>query len=215
MKRRTLDIAFSVGGALFAVLLLILGLVLSDQGDFASSYVHDELLEQKISFPAEYNGGETEVEGSGCLTEYAGTPLDSGAKAECYANYYINTHLHHSAEGAGYAGETYSSMGSIIGGLKADLTAAQESGDQAAIDEAQAAVDSANGLRETMFKGETLRGLLLTTYGFSIFGDRADTAALVCYLAAALLFLLSVAGIAHAFTSKHAKDVVVKVAHEG
>ncbi|MCB0954788.1 MAG: hypothetical protein R2694_12065 [Ilumatobacteraceae bacterium] len=215
MKRRTLDIAFSVGGALFAVLLLILGLVLSDQGDFASSYVHDELLEQKISFPAEYNGGETEVEGSGCLTEYAGTPLDSGAKAECYANYYINTHLHHSAEGAGYAGETYSSMGSIIGGLKADLTAAQESGDQAAIDEAQAAVDSANGLRDTMFKGETLRGLLLTTYGFSIFGDRADTAALVCYLAAALLFLLSVAGIAHAFTSKHAKDVVVKVAHEG
>lgn len=215
MKRRTLDIAFSVGGALFAVLLLILGLVLSDQGDFASSYVHDELLEQKISFPAEYNGGETEVEGSGCLTEYAGTPLDSGAKAECYANYYINTHLHHSAEGAGYAGETYSSMGSIIGGLKADLTAAQESGDQAAIDEAQAAVDSANGLRDTMFKGETLRGLLLTTYGFSIFGDRADTAALVCYLAAALLFLLSVAGIVHAFTSKHAKDVVVKVAHEG
>jgi len=215
MKRRTLDIAFSVGGALFAVLLLILGLVLSDQGDFASSYVHDELLEQKISFPAEYNGGETEVEGSGCLTEYDGTPLDSGAKAECYANYYINTHLHHSAEGAGYAGETYSSMGSIIGGLKADLTAAQESGDQAAIDEAQAAVDSANGLRDTMFKGETLRGLLLTTYGFSIFGDRADTAALVCYLAAALLFLLSVAGIAHAFTSKHAKDVVVKVAHEG
>ena len=215
MKRRTLDIAFSVGGALFAVLLLILGLVLSDQGDFASSYVHDELLEQKISFPAEYNGGETEVEGSGCLTEYAGTPLDSGAKAECYANYYINTHLHHSAEGAGYAGETYSSMGSIIGGLKADLTAAQESGDQAAIDEAQAAVDSANGLRDTMFKGETLRGLLLTTYGFSIFGDRADTAALVCYLAAALLFLLSVAGIVHAFTSKHAKDVVVKVEHEG
>ena len=215
MKRRTLDIAFSVGGALFAVLLLILGLVLSDQSDFASSYVHDELLEQKISFPAEYNGGETEVEGSGCLTEYAGTALDSGAKAECYANYYINTHLHHSAEGAGYAGETYSSMGSIIGGLKADLTAAQESGDQAAIDEAQAAVDSANGLRDTMFKGETLRGLLLTTYGFSIFGDRADTAALVCYLAAALLFLLSVAGIAHAFTSKHAKDVVVKVAHEG
>lgn len=215
MKRRTLDIAFSVGGALFAVLLLILGLVLSDQGDFAQSYVHDELLEQKISFPAEYNGGETEVEGSGCLTEYAGTPLDSGAKAECYANYYINTHLHHSAEGAGYAGETYSSMGGIIGGLKADLTAAQESGDQAAIDEAQAAVDAANGLRDTMFKGETLRGLLLTTYGFSIFGDRADTAALVCYLAAALLFLLSVAGIVHAFTSKHAKDVVVKVAHEG
>ena len=36
MKRRTLDIAFSVGGALFAALLLVLGLVLKDQANFAT-----------------------------------------------------------------------------------------------------------------------------------------------------------------------------------
>ena len=50
MERRTVDVAFSIGGAVFSVLLLVLGLVLKDQADFAESYVHDQLDEQKISF---------------------------------------------------------------------------------------------------------------------------------------------------------------------
>jgi hypothetical protein len=48
-----------------------------------------------------------------------------------------------------------------------------------------------------MFKGETLRGLLLTTYGFSIFGERAALAATICFIAAALLVILSLAGLIH------------------
>lgn len=209
MKRRTLDIAFSVGGALFAALLLVLGLVLKDQANFATDYVKDQLSEQKIAFPEEYGRGETDVAGSDCLTEYIGQTVDSGPKAECFANYYIKTHMIHAADDAGYPGETYSSLGGVVNGLKAELTTAQDGGDQTAIDEAQAKVDAASGLRDTMFKGETLRGLLLTTYGFSIFGDRADLAGLVCYLAAALLFVLSVAGLAHAFLSKNADHAVL------
>ena len=214
MKRRTLDIAFSIGGALFAVLLLILGLVLKDQADFAKDYVKDQLVQQKIEFPAEYNRGETDVAGSGCLTDFAGTVLDSGEKAECFANFYIKTHMLHSAEAAGYPEDTYDTMGDVVGGLKEELQAAKDSGDEAAIEEAQAKVDAASGLRDTMFKGETLRGLLLTTYGFSIFGEKAELAATVCYLAFALLLLLSVAGLVHAFTSKHASDVVLAVEHK-
>jgi len=209
MKRRTLDIAFSVGGALFAALLLVLGLVLKDQANFATDYVKDQLSEQKIAFPEEYGRGETDVAGSDCLTTYIGQTVDSGPKAECFANFYIKTHMMHSADDAGYPGETYSSLGGITRALGAELATAQEGTDQTAIDEAQAKVDAANGLRDTMFKGETLRGLLLTTYGFSIFGDRADLAGLVCYLAAALLFVLSVAGLAHAFLSKNADHTVL------
>lgn len=37
MRRRTLDIIFSVGGLALAALLLILGLVLQNQADFAKS----------------------------------------------------------------------------------------------------------------------------------------------------------------------------------
>ena len=50
MKRRTLDVVFSVGGLLLAGLLLVLGLVLQNQADFAKSYVKNQLTEQKISF---------------------------------------------------------------------------------------------------------------------------------------------------------------------
>lgn len=52
-----------------------------------------------------------------------------------------------------------------------------------------------------VFKGETLRGLQLTSYGFSGFGTKAGQAANVAYGAAALLFLLGLAGLIHAFVT--------------
>ena len=61
------------------------------------------------------------------------------------------------------------------------------------------------GQRETMFKGETLRGLLLTTYGFSVLGEKAELAALIAYFAAAVLILASIAGFAHALSTPKEK----------
>jgi hypothetical protein len=52
-----------------------------------------------------------------------------------------------------------------------------------------------------VFKGETLRGLLLTSYGFSEFGTKAQQAANVAFGAAALLFLLGLAGLIHGFAT--------------
>lgn len=307
MKRRTLDIAFSLGGALFSVLLLVLGLVLKDQADFAGSYVKDQLLAQKIDFPKteDLKNGEEE---QACLLEYAGTMLDSGKKAECFANNYIGLHMEHSAEaltisdGTNFADETYDTLGSwTMGTLPGKVAAAQgalaaavaatsdtavsdaaanlddaitnspdpavqaalEKVDAAASDDEKAAarsalskavngswdraiiaangalakaeaassdsavtgalqaVDVANadlkavsGLRSTLQTGDTLRGLLLTTYGFSIFGDKADLAATVCYLAFGLLLLLSIFGVIHAFASKKADDVILVAEHQ-
>ena len=59
--------------------------------------------------------------------------------------------------------------------------------------------------RETAFKGETLRGLLLTSYGFSEFGTKAGQAATVAYLGAALMFLLALAGLIHAYVTPKTK----------
>ena len=50
-----------------------------------------------------------------------------------------------------------------------------------------------------LLEGETLRGLLLTSYGFSEFGTKASQAATVAYLAAALMALLAIFGFIHAF----------------
>ena len=57
---------------------------------------------------------------------------------------------------------------------------------------------SVSGQRTTLQTAETLRGLLLTSYGFSVFGEKADLAALVCYLVGLVLLLASIAGLVHA-----------------
>lgn len=231
MKRRTLDITFALGGALFSVLLLVLGLVLKNQSDFAQSYVKRELGAQKIYFQPTATLAD-EMKTTPCLVEYGqggpkesggGQLMETGKQAECYATEYIAKHMEGAAKGAGYEGATYATMGkyTMKGSGAADsvslvdqLAAAKTSGDQTKIDAAQAALDKAAGLRGTLLTGETLRGLLLTSYGFSVFGDKADLAATVCYIAFALLLVLSIAGLIHAFASKHAKDVILAVEHK-
>lgn len=194
MKRRTLDMIFSAGGIAVAILLVLLGFVFKTNADFADSYVHDQLAQQKISFTAaEFLSDEEKA--STCLIENAGTPLDSGKKAECYANDYIGMHL----KGIG-GGETYATIGAIQTKAKtalADATAANASN----VAELKADLDKITGQRESMFKGETLRGLLLTSYGFSIFGEKAALAGMLSFLGALVMLLASIAGFIHAFST--------------
>jgi len=206
MTRRTLDFILSGGGAAIAVLLLILGFVLADQASFAESYVADQLGQQKITFAAADSLNEEDTTwkpGSSCLLEYADELMTKGKQAECYANYYIALHMDQAATRAGYPGETYATMGGIRSGISAELTTAKEDGaDEETLAEIQGRLDAATSLRGTFQTGETLRGLLLTSYGFSIFGEKAQLAADVSYAAAALLGILSAAGFVHAFTVK-------------
>ena len=88
MKRRTLDIIFSIGGLVLAMLVLTLGLVLRSNAVFAKDYVHDQLVQQRITFtPAA--GLSPEEQQSAGLVKYAGQPLTTGAQAQVYANDYI------------------------------------------------------------------------------------------------------------------------------
>ncbi len=195
MNRRTLDVVFSVGGLLLAGLLLVLGLVLQNQADFAKSYVKDQLAEQKITFTPVANLTAEEKKAS-CLVAHAAQPLTTGKEAECYANKYIGLHV---TEVNG--GKTYSETSGESRALqaKADAAAADAPGAPATVALESQAKDL-TGKVDTLFRGETLRGLLLTSYGFSIFGDRAHQAALVSFAAALVLLLASIAGFIHAFT---------------
>ena len=214
MKRRTLDIIFAGGGAVLAVLLLVLGFVLADQASFAHDYVKDQLGQQKITFAAadKLTEGEKTQPGGACITENAGKLMETGKQAECYANFYIGYHLEESAKTAGFPGETYATLGAVRTGLTADVAAAKAKSDTAAQEAAQKKLDSATSLRSTMQTGETLRGLLLTSFGFSIFGEKAGLAADVCYAAAFLLLLLAIAGFVHAFVTPKEKVVGVLAA---
>ncbi len=194
MKRRTLDLVFAVGGLLVAALILTLGLVLQNQADFAKNYVHDQLAQQKITFtPAKFLKAD---ENDPCLKQYAGEQLVSGAQAQCYANHYIGVHVK-----AINNGKTYSQTSTEARDVESQLAALpDQSSAEATKLAAQAKVLS--GKATTLFQGETLRGLLLTSYGFSIFGDRAQQAAYVAYAVAIILFLASIAGFVHAATRK-------------
>jgi hypothetical protein len=192
MKRRTLDIIFSVGGLVLAVLVLVLGLVLRSNAVFAQDYVHDQLAAQQITFTPTDQLSPEEQESDG-LVRYAGQPLVSGAQAEVYANDYIGLHLL-----AVNDGKTYSQTSGEARALRADATAAEESGaaNAAELDQQATVLE---GKVQTLFRGETLKGLLLTSYGFSIFGDKAMLASWVCLIAGAVLLLASLAGFIHAF----------------
>jgi hypothetical protein len=201
MKRRTLDIMFSVGGLLLAGLLLVMGIVLSSNADFAKSYTRDQLAAQQISFKAA-DKLTADEKTSPCLVEFAGQQLTTGKQAECYANDYIGRHVKATA-----AGRTYASQGDFITGLKGQLADAQKATppDAAKIADLNTQITTATAARETLFKGETLRGLLLTSYGFSVFGVKGGQGATVAFLVSGLMILLSLAGLYHAYKTPRNK----------
>ena len=191
MKRRTLDILFSAGGVVLAGLLLVVGIVMTSNANFAKNYVADQLGQQHITFKTAAALTDEEKKAP-CLVEYAGQKLTTGKQAECYANQFIGLHLKSIANG-----QTYADLGAPQTALQNQVTAAQKNNDPNLAD-LQKQLATVTSQRETVFHGETLRGLLLTSYGFSVFGEKAAQAALVSYLAAALLLLLSIAGFSHA-----------------
>ena len=165
MTRRTLDVIFGDGGLVLAGLILVLGLVLQNQANFAKDYVHNQLAQQQITFtPA--NGLESQRERP-VPEDHAGQQLVTGKQAECYANNYIAVHL-----GEVNNGKTYAET-SITDGCRCDPRPERRARRSPPTGKAL------DGKVQTLFRGETLRGLLLTSYGFSIFGDRAQTAAYV------------------------------------
>jgi hypothetical protein len=194
VKRRTLDILFSVGGVGLAGLLLIIGFVMSSNADFSHDYVTDQLAQQKITFKAAEALTEEERQAP-CLLEYAGQPLTTGKQAECYANEFIGLHVKTSGKGL-----TYAEIGDVQTKLRADIATAQKNGDPNVAD-LQKQLADATSQRETVFKGETLRGILLTSYGFSELGNKADQASNVIFLGVILLVALSIAGFVHALVT--------------
>lgn len=210
MKRRTLDIIFAGGGLLVAVILVALGFALLTQYTFAQDYVKEELSAQKITFATADKLTDAEKNwkaGSACLVTYAGQVMQTGPQAECYAKYYLAEHMDASAKNAGFPGATYATLGPIRTDLSAQVAAAKAKGDTTAAADAQKKLDAATSLRSTMQTGETLRGLLLTVYGFSAIGEKAGLAANIIFGLAALMAALSIAGFIHAFITPREKVV--------
>ena len=196
MKRRTLDVLFSAGGIALAALLLVLALVMTSNANFSKNYVKDQLGQQHITFKPAATLTPEEAK-SACLVKYAGQSLTTGKQAECYANDFIGLHVKAIA-----GGQTYADLGAPQSALTAKVAAARTANDPA-LPDLQKQLADVTAQRDSLFKGETLRGLLLTSFGFSVFGVKGGQVATVAYIVAGLLALLSLAGFFHALrTSK-------------
>lgn len=189
ITRKTIDRVLSLTGLVLTIALVVAGSLLMWGANFSDGYVKDELGSQKIYFPS---AEALEEEGRHDLVKFAGAFVDTGREAEAYASF-IDGHL---ASIGG--GQTYAEMGDTVNAAKAELAAAQESGaSEAEIAELEAKVAQLNGQRDTLFKGETLRGLLLSAYAWSTVGRIAFYAAIGAFVAAAAMAVLTVLGFRH------------------
>jgi hypothetical protein len=182
MKRRTFDKLVSFVGLGFAILLFIFAGLLNYGASFANENVQTQLENQNIAFPAE-EGLPANTKDQ--LMKWAGMQVTSGEMARDYSDLYILEHMNASSTAVMGKAATYSEvsgayMGLVRGG-SADTAKIAQLGD----------------LRQTLFMGNTLRGMLLQAYAFGIFGVVAGYAALASLLGGLLFLLLAIAGFAH------------------
>ena len=183
MRRKVFDKLASVGGAVVVVILAVAGTMLFVGYNFANNYVHNQLAQQNITFPAAaafaHPKAGTEITPSmiPSVSQYAGQQLLTGQQAQTYANDFIAVHLNQ------------------IGGGK---TYSQLSSEAMALPKGSPAYTAAEAKVQTVFQGTTLRGLLLEAYGFSLMATIAFWCAIVAFSLAGLLAVLVAIGFWHA-----------------
>lgn len=192
LRRRTIDRVLVGMGAVAAVVFAVAGGLLMWGANFAEDYVHDELSSQRVTFPT---ADELRAEGRDDLVGHAGEDVTTGSEAEAYASY-INGHLEGIAGGLTYA------QIDDRGAAEAVVAAKEAGASRAEVAELQATADELAEQRDTLFRGETLRGLLLTSYAWATIGEIANIAAWVAFAGAFLMVVLVVAGLVHLRRSK-------------
>jgi hypothetical protein len=155
--------------------------------NFATSTVHDQLAAQQIYFPAAGSAAITSLPkaDAAAMTQYAGQELLTGQQAQVYANSFINVHLGEIANG-----QTYSQLSAAA---------------QAAPTNTKLAGEVA-----TIFKGTTLRSMLLNAYGWGQIGQFAGYAAIGLAVATFAVFGAFVFEVFSLMTSRK-KDSAARV----
>ncbi len=172
MSRKTFDLLLSAAGVMLMVVLVAAGILGLWAHNVTTSQVRQQLGEQKISFPAAGSPQLADPKIGPYISKYAGQQVLTGPQAKAFADHYILVHLQES-KGA----TTYS-----------EASAAS----RAKPDDAQLKAQV-----ETMFRGTTLRGMLLNAYAFWTIGEVAQVAAIVSFTLAGVLAVLTVLGFVH------------------
>jgi hypothetical protein len=187
LRRRSIDKVLVSMGIVAAIVFAVAGGLLMWGSNFSNDYVHDELSSQKVFFP---DAASLRDDGRADLVKYAGHQVTTGQEAQAYASL-INTHMEGIADG-----KTYAEIDDR-GAAQAVEDAKTAGAPQSEIDELQATANQLKGQRDSLFRGETLRGLLLSSYAWATMGLIAGIAAWVAFGAAAVMVVLVVLGFWH------------------
>ncbi|GAA1155132.1 hypothetical protein [Nocardioides aquiterrae] len=189
--RSAFDKFISWTGLAMAAVLILAGGLLLWANSFIGNQVHDQLTMQGITMPEGDALSGLPKADADALKQYAGSPLDTGPEAKAFANHYILVHMNEAS-----GNRTYEDVSGEYIGM---------SDEQKASEEGQALA----GLRQTLFMGNTLRGLLLYGYAFATIGTIAGIASVVAFGGAALLLVLFGLGLWHARKVEKTADVKV------
>jgi hypothetical protein len=181
MRRKTFDALATIAGFVLAAVLLVAGGLLLWGHNFVNDQVHSQLAAQKVYFPP---AGSPAIKAlpaadAQAMNQYAGQQLVNGAQAEVYANHFIAVHLSEVANGQTYAQVSSKLQPPAVSAL----TPAQ--------------VTAIKAQQDTLFRGSTLRGLLLNGYAFWEMGQIMLIAGIAAFAGAGLMLVLSFLGIAH------------------
>ena len=189
MRRRTFDALATMAGVVLAVVLAIGGGLLLWGHSVISNDVHTQLAAQKIVFPA---ANSPEIKAlpavdATAMKPYAGQLLTTGSQAEVWADHFIAVHLREIG-----GGQTYSQLSAKSMAQPKNTALAQQV--------------------QTIFRGETLRGLLLNAYGWWQMGQIMLISAFVAFGAASLFLILSGLGFWHLRRATPESELLPKVA---
>jgi hypothetical protein len=187
VHRRTIDKVLISFGLIAAMVFAAAGGLLTWGSNFSTDYVHDELASQNVFFPDE---AALREEGRTDLVKYADEQVTTGVEAQAYASF-INGHLQGIADGKTYAEIDDRGAAQAVEDAKADGAS------DAKVAELQATADQLKGQRDSLFKGETLRGLLLSSYAWATIGRIAGIAAAVAFAGALVMAAMVIAGMVH------------------
>jgi len=181
MNRKTWDRIVSASAAVIAVAMIVLGAFAIYGGNFGRDNVQTRLEPQNITFPPFDAMTPEEQQEVGA---FAGQQVTNGAQAEAFSRY-IGGHL-----AAVNDGKTYSETSgeARAEGLDPDVAAELQ------------------GKADTLFKGETLRSILLNAYGWWTVATIALFAGYAMVALGIVLGVLAILGFRHAKRAEAARN---------
>ena len=187
MNRNAWDRLVSTASIVIAVAMIVLGGLAIYGGNFGRNNVTDRLETQNITFPP-YEAMTPEEQAA--VGNFAGEQVVNGEQAKGFSDY-IAGHLVFVNDGATYS-ET--SAAARVEGLDPDKAA------------------ELGGMADTLFKGETLRAILLNAYGWWTVSTIAWFAGWFMVIAGIVLAVLAIMGFRHAkrYAAEEGSEEVAK-----